>query len=182
MHCLFLGIAKWIVMRLWIEGEKLSADDLKLMDKRAKKLQPLLDIGRIPYKIATEEGFSGYTADQWRSFMMIYTTAITWDLLTEPDQHILANFVRACNLLVCRILDKESLIEAHQRLLNIAKLIEQNYGPEKITPNIHLSLHLCENCIDYGLLYSFWCFSFEHINGVLGRYQVIVIYTIYHII
>jgi hypothetical protein len=34
------------------------------MDKRAKKLQLLSDIRRIPYKIATKEGFSGYTADQ----------------------------------------------------------------------------------------------------------------------
>ena len=113
---------------------------------------------------------------------MIYATAITWDLLTKPDQHIFANFVKACNLFVCRILDKELLIEAHQRLLNVAKLIEQNYGPKKITSNIHLSLHLCENCMDYGPLYSFWCFFFECINGVLGRYQVIVIYTIYYII
>ena len=109
---------------------------------------------------------------------MIYATTITWDLLTEPDRHILANFVRACNLLVCRILDKETLNEAHQRLLNVAKLIEHHYGPEKITPNIHLSLHLCENCMDYGPLYSFWCFSFEHMNGILGRYQMIVIYSI----
>src|SRR5260363_369415 len=109
MHCLFLGIAKWIVMRLWIEGGKLSPDDLKLMDKRAKKLQPPSDIGRIPYKIATEEEFSGYTADQWRTFIMIYATTITWDLLAESDRHILANFVRVCSLLVCRILDKESL-------------------------------------------------------------------------
>ena len=63
MHCLFLGIAKWIVMRLWIEGGKLSPDSLKLIDKRAKKLQPPSDIRRIPYKIGTGEGFSGYTAD-----------------------------------------------------------------------------------------------------------------------
>lgn len=103
---------------------------------------------------------------------MIYATTITWDLLAEPDRHILANFVRACNLLVCRILDKESLNEAHQRLLNVAKLIERNYESEKITPNIYLSLHLCENCMDYGPLYSFWCFSFERMNGILGKYQI----------
>ena len=83
------------------------------MDKRAKKLQPPSDIRRIPYKIGTGEGFSGYTADQWRSFIMLYTTTITWNLLTEPDQHILANFVRACNLLVCRILGKKLFKEAH---------------------------------------------------------------------
>ena len=105
---------------------------------------------------------------------MLYATTITWDLLTEPDQHILANFVRVCNLLVCRILDKDSLKEAHQRLLNVAKLIECYYDPEKITPNIYLSLHLYENCIDYRPLYSFWCFSFERINGILGKYQVLL--------
>ena len=44
---------------------KIKSNDLKLMDKRAKKLQPPSDIGRIPYKIATGEEFSGYTADQW---------------------------------------------------------------------------------------------------------------------
>ncbi|CAG8716698.1 5663_t:CDS:2, partial [Ambispora leptoticha] len=96
---------------------------------------------------------------------------------TKSDQHILANFVKACNLLVCRILDKESLNEAHQRLLNVAKLIEHHYGPEKITPNIHLSLHLCENCMDYGPLYSFWCFSFERMNGILEPELLRIILT-----
>ena len=64
MHCLFLEIAKWIVMWLWVEGRKLSPNSLKLIVKRAKKLQLPSDIGRIPYKIATEEEFSGYTANQ----------------------------------------------------------------------------------------------------------------------
>ena len=63
MYYLFLGIAKWIVTWLWIEGRKLSPDNLKLMDKRAKKLQFPEDIRRIPYKIGTRKGFSGYTAD-----------------------------------------------------------------------------------------------------------------------
>ncbi|EXX76589.1 hypothetical protein RirG_031800 [Rhizophagus irregularis DAOM 197198w] len=69
------------------------------MEKRAKKIQVLVDLGRIPSKIATGEGFSGYTADQWRSFIMIYATPIMWDLLDEADRKILANFVRACTLL-----------------------------------------------------------------------------------
>ena len=51
-------------MQLQIESRKLSPDSLKLMDKRAKKLQPLLDIKRIPYKITIDEGFSRYIADQ----------------------------------------------------------------------------------------------------------------------
>ena len=58
--------------------------------------------------------------------------------------------------------------EAHERLIKIIRLIEQKYGQEKVTPNLHLSLHLCKCVYDYGPLYAFWCFSFERMNGVLG--------------
>jgi hypothetical protein len=72
MHCLFLGIAKWIVKRLWIDGGKLSKSDLKLMENRARQIKLPADMGRIPYKISTGDGFSGFTADQWKSFILIY--------------------------------------------------------------------------------------------------------------
>ena len=69
-----------------------------------------------------------------------------WDLLDNPDRKILANFVRACYLLVSQIIDENGLNEAHNRLLKVARLIEDNYGPVMITPNIHLSLHILECC------------------------------------
>ena len=78
-----------------------------------------------------------------------------WDLLTEPDQKILENFIRACSLLVCRIIDYNILNEAHECLLKVVRLIEENYGLEKITPNLHLCLYIADCCQDYGLLYSF---------------------------
>lgn len=169
MHNLFLGIAHWIVKRLWIDGGKITKSDLELMEKRAKMIKPPVDLGRIPCKISTGEGFSGFTADQWKSFIMIYATPIMWDLLDYSDREILANFVRACSLLVCRIIDNNALSEAHARLLQVARLVEEHYGQEMITPNIHLSLHIAECCRDYGPLYSFWCYSFERMNGILGK-------------
>jgi hypothetical protein len=170
MHCLFLGIAKWIVTRLWIEENQLTTKHLEIMQERANKIKVPSDIGRIPNKIATGEGFSGFTADQWKSFTLIYATTITWDLLkSNDDRKILNYFVRACNILVCRIISKSGLNEAHQCLLFMVKLVEQRYGPEKITPNMHLCLHICECALDYGPLYSFWCYSFERMNGLLGN-------------
>ena len=65
--------------------------------------------------------------------------------------------------------------EAHKGLIEIIKLIEEYYGEEKITPNLHLSLHLCECSYDYGPLYSFWCFSFERMNGILGKPNLFLI-------
>jgi hypothetical protein len=142
MHNLFLGIAHWIVKRLWIDGNILTKEHLELMDQRAKRIQVPAGLGRIPNKIATGEGFSGFTADQWKSFILIYATPLMWDILDASDQEILANFVRACSLLVCRIIDNNALKKAHSRLLNVNKLIEEHYGQEAITPNFHLSLHL----------------------------------------
>ena len=127
------------------------------------------DLKRIPDKIATGEGFSGFTTDQWKSFILIFATPLTWNILKDDDWQILADFVRACFLLVSRIIDNDALNEAHSRLLSVALLIEKNYGPDMITPNIHLSLHLAECCRDYGPLYSFWCYSFERMNGILGK-------------
>jgi hypothetical protein len=169
MHCLFLGISKWIVTRLWIEEGILTSDHLAIMQRRANKMELPSDIGRIPNKIAMGEGFSGFTADQWKTFMLVYATTITWDLLPKEDKEILSYFVRACNVLVCRIISKSGLNEAHQCLLSMVKLVEQRYGPEKITPNMHLCLHICECAFDYGPLYAFWCYSFERMNGLLGN-------------
>uniref|UniRef100_U9T5K4 Uncharacterized protein n=1 Tax=Rhizophagus irregularis (strain DAOM 181602 / DAOM 197198 / MUCL 43194) TaxID=747089 RepID=U9T5K4_RHIID len=56
------------------------------------------------------------------------------------------------HLLLSRIIDRNSLNEAYCRLLTVAKLIEEHYGSEYITPNIHLSLHLTECCHNYGPL------------------------------
>ena len=92
-----------------------------------------------------------------------------WDLLDENDRKILANFVRVCVILTTRIVENAALNEAHSRLLKVAQLVEENYGLEMITPNIHLSLHLLECCEDYGPIYSFWYYSFERMNGLLGK-------------
>ncbi|PKC11101.1 hypothetical protein RhiirA5_287969 [Rhizophagus irregularis] len=168
MHNLFLGIAKWIVKKLWIDSGKITQSDLEAMEKKAEKIKLPANMGRIPNKIATGNGFSGFTADQWKTFILIYAIPLLWNLLSKSDQKILGNFVRACSLLVSRIINNDMLNEAHECLLKVAILIEKDYGPGMISPNIHLSLHLAECCKDYGPLYSFWCYSFERMNGILG--------------
>ena len=55
------------------------------------------------------------------------------------------------------------------------KLVEKQYGQKKITPNMHLCLHICECALDYGPLYSFWCYSFERMNGLLGNININII-------
>ena len=76
MHCLFLGVAKWIIQFIFIKENKLNADQLRVAQERMGDAQLPSDIGRIPPKIAIGEGFSKLTADQWKTFIMIYATII----------------------------------------------------------------------------------------------------------
>ena len=34
---------------------------------------------------------------------------------------------------------------------------------------MHMHAHLNEGLLDYGPVYNFWLFSFEHYNGILGK-------------
>ncbi|RHZ57709.1 hypothetical protein Glove_384g66 [Diversispora epigaea] len=126
------------------------------------------DLGRIPGKIYCGEGFSNFTADQWRIFISIYATVVLWEYLEEVDRKILTYFVRICHLFVNRILETKSLDEIHKKIVDVT-LIEKKYGRNVITPNLHLSLHLSACSHDFGPLYAFWCFSFERMNGILEK-------------
>ncbi|POG62138.1 hypothetical protein GLOIN_2v1883106, partial [Rhizophagus irregularis DAOM 181602=DAOM 197198] len=140
------GIAKWIVKRIWVDQGILTSSMLNEVQKQMNRFQVPVDLGQIPGKIDCGKGFSNFTADQWRNFFTIYATVSLWDHLSAEDRKILTHFVRICSIL----------------------LIEVQYGRNKITPNLHLSLHLSECCHDFSPLYAFWCFSFERMNGILG--------------
>ena len=66
-----------------------------------EKFQVPSDIGRIPRKVNIGEGFSNFTADQWRNFFTIYATIVLWKYLPNIDHQILTNFVKICQILVC---------------------------------------------------------------------------------
>ena len=77
MHCLFLGVAKWIVMKLWIGEGILDDAKLKIMQKRADEIKIASELDRCPIRIATGDGFSNFTADMWKTFIMIFAIPIT---------------------------------------------------------------------------------------------------------
>ena len=64
MHCLFLGVAKWIIQSIFIKENKLDSEQLCVAQGRMDSVQLPSDIGRIPSKITIEEGFSKLTVDQ----------------------------------------------------------------------------------------------------------------------
>lgn len=76
----------------------------------------------------------------------------------------------ACRLVCCHSISFGDCDKTHQKLVEFCKGFEDLYGAEQCTPNMHLCCHLMECVKDYGPVHSFWCFSFERYNGILGAY------------
>lgn len=61
--------------------------------------------------------------------------------------------------------------EGHRLLLAFCSQFEDLYGSGRVTPNMHLHTHVVDCIKDYGPVYSFWLFSFERCNGLLGNFR-----------
>ena len=167
MHNLLLGTSK-LMMHIWTQNDIISKAQFEAISTTAAKISVPRCVGRIPSKIASS--FSGFTADQWRNWTTIYSAVCLKGIL--PQNHFICwlLYVRACKILIPRTILKQSATTADEYLVKFCKMFETLYGTEHCTINMHLHLHIKDVVLDYGPVYSFWCFSFERFNGILGNY------------
>ncbi len=74
----------------------------------------------------------------------------------------------ASRLLSKYTVSKDDVKLADALLLQFCRHFQSLYGPEAVTPNIHMHNNLADCVRDYGPMASFWLFSFERFNGLLG--------------
>ena len=126
----------------------------------------LLSQMMFPPKISS--GFSAFTADQWKNWILLYSLPSLKGILPHRDYNCWLLFVKACNLLCRRFITTDQLKEADKILLMFCKQFEQINDHVHWTINIHLHCHLKDCVLDFGPVYAFWLFSFERLNGFLG--------------
>ena len=168
MHNLLLGTAKH-VMEVWTAKGILDKHDLKQIEAAAAKIIIPSSVGRIPRKIAST--FSGFTADQWRSWCIILSPVVLKPILHAEHYRCWMLFVRGCSTICSKIITTQKVNEAHEYFKQFIKMFKSLYGSESCTVNMHLHLHLKECITDYGPVYTFWCFAFERFNGILGDFH-----------
>ena len=168
MHNLLLGTAKH-VFRLWTELGVLTTTKLDELQARVETIIVPYEVGRIPLRISS--GFTGFTADQWKNWTTIYSLFCLKGLINNEHYDMWFDFVQACIILCSRVISIDKLEEADGHLQTFLSKFVKLFGPLHCTPNMHLHLHLKECMLDYGPVYSFWCFSFERFNGILGKFN-----------
>ena len=168
MHNLFLGTAKCILKDIWLPQGIISLKQLQTIQVRVNNVIVPPNIGRIPQKIASS--FAEFTAEQWKNWTIIYSLYALHDILPKRHYHCWEAFVLACRFLCSTCISHDDLKKADLLLLKFCRQMQQLYGEKSITPNMHLHCHLHECVRDYGPIYSFWLFSFERYNGILGDF------------
>ena len=169
MHNLLLGTGKHM-FKVWMQTGVINE---KVHFDRILSLQNLIRVpnghGRVAKNIC--KAFKSMKADEWKNFILIYSQFCLKNILSREQFEHWNVSVNACQILCSRVISVQEVEKAHQLLIRFGKGLESIYGKEICTPNAHLHMHL-KGCInDFGPVYSFWCFSFERFNGILGSYQ-----------
>ena len=167
MHNFFLGTSKMLT-KLWGDLGHLNKETLVLIQSRVDSAQCPGDVGKIRCKI-DKFSFDGFTAEEFKNWTIIFSVYALHDILPDDDTKCWRYFVLACYYLCNGVISKDDLIVADNFLMKFCISFENLYGNERVTHNMHLHGHLVSCVRQYGPLYSFWLFSFERYNGILGN-------------
>ena len=99
---------------------------------------------------------------------LIYGHICLTGILPTADLECWRQFVIACALLCSKSVTIETTEYAHGCIVRFCKLSSILYGKAFCTINMHLHCDLRDIILDYGPVHSFWLFSFERYNGILG--------------
>lgn len=168
MHNLFLGVAKH-TFQVWLDVGVLNSAKLDEIDLRQEKLKIPGTVGRLAHCIS--KAHKRMKADEWKNWTLIYSLFCLRNVISAKYLNHWSMFVNACLLLCKRSIDESDAAEAHNLLRMFCLNFVSLFGYQHCTPNMHLMLHLKECIHDFGSVYSFWCFSFERYNGILGNYN-----------
>ena len=167
MHNLLLGTSKKVI-ELWKSNNVLTEKDFVEIQGRVDSFTCPSDVGRIPSKISSH--FSGFTAEQWKNWTIYFSSYALKGILPWNHYKCWLLFVKACWIFCNRSISVSELEDGDKIIMEFCDAYKTIFGAIMCTMNIHLHGHLRLCIEDYGPVYSFWCFSYERLNGILGSY------------
>ena len=167
MHNLYLGTAKHIFSKIWVGRGMIDTASVLIINKRIASLiiPPSVRFNRLPPCMQYP---SSLTAEQWMLWVNYYSIYCLYGMISSEHLECWRHFVLASRILCKQKCSGNDIKVADALLLRFCRRFELLYGPDSITPNIHLHAHLSECIKDYGPMSTFWLFSFERFNGILG--------------
>ena len=161
MHNLYLGTAKH-TYNIWVKGGIINKTSIQHINQCLKSFHST----RIPTLPPIDS--SKYTAEQWMNWVNFFSLVCLWKVLDDEQFQCWKKFVLASRLLCKYEITEQELVLADGLILEFCRRFEVLNGTQFITPNMHLNAHICECVKQFGPMNSFWLYSFERYNGLLG--------------
>ena len=168
MHSCFLGVSKKVI-QVWRSRGVLTAKSALEIQDRMDLVQAPTNLGTIPTKIGTAEGFSGLTAEQYMIFTNTYSLMVLADVIGDAHLAIWKKFVLASRLLCCNIMTEAYIVATEKYLLSFCRDYQEKYGEESVNPNIHSLPHIPPYCRLHSCPSQYWLYGLERANGCIKK-------------
>ncbi len=155
-----------MVRDIWMGKNFLDKPSLIKIEYRLREIVVPSGLGRLPVTVAAG---TFLTAEQWKNWTLYFSIYCLHDILPRNHLECWRQFVLACQKLSPHEITEDDVTVADLFLLRFCQKVLELYGPEALTPNIHLHCHLASCIREFGPMHSYWLFPFERYNGLLGN-------------
>ncbi|XP_039311945.1 uncharacterized protein LOC105207063 isoform X1 [Solenopsis invicta] len=168
IHCVLLGVCKTFAT-MWFDSKNFQkpwyiGTRVNLYDQKLKKIMPCHEISRTTDSI---ENFGLWKASQWKHHLLYYSLVCLKDILSlRYYKHWLLLVFSIYTILKDRFSIQE-FRSAKRALQQFIEDTETLYGKEYMKYNIHLLLYIPDSVKQFGALWAWSAFPFEHYNGIL---------------
>ena len=168
LHCIDLGVARqlghlWFDTRnhqqSWYLGNKEN-----LIDDRLNLIRPPNEITRYPRSLSHRAYWKG---SEWHWWLLLYAPVVLFGILPPAYYNHLLLLVEAVFLLSGPSITQRDLNRADACLSKFVFRVEELFGKQHVTYNVHQLLHLTKTVIDWGPVSNYSSYIFEGFNQIL---------------
>ncbi|OAD74063.1 hypothetical protein PHYBLDRAFT_168470 [Phycomyces blakesleeanus NRRL 1555(-)] len=136
-----------------IYEKTIKPEEFALMKKIAETIILPRDYTTLTTKIG--KGFSYMKADEWKSWVLVYSPVLLHGILPPIQFKNWMYFVNACQYYIKLSIMFDEITTAHSLLETFCNACNVDYTATILTCNMHLHLHLHECIRDFGLVMNF---------------------------
>ena len=168
MHCVILGAARQIVY-LWFDTQNHKEEfylgkAIKNIDAELLSIRPTCNISRLPRSLTMRKFWK---AHEWYAWLFFYSLPILKSYLPVKFYRHWALLVEGVSILLSSSITRASLNHSELILTQFVFEMQNLYGLNHCSFNIHLCLHVAKSVKDWGPLWCHSAFVFEGYNAQL---------------
>ena len=168
MHCVCLGVVKYIMMVQLSEGNKdkdfYIGSSKACLSHRPLSIKPPDIVGRLPRLLDDLKHWKG---TEFKNWLLHYSLAVLFPVLNPLYLFHWTLLVGGIGILCSDSIVNDNLSSADSLLQGFVLLMGILYAPTKCTMNVHLLQHLAYYVSRRGLIWAYSCFAFEGMNAFI---------------